>query len=54
MPTIEQLDAATVVASTDELLVSQNNVVRKATQAQIVAGLQPALAVPQANLLVTV
>jgi parallel beta-helix repeat protein len=51
MPTIDQMDAATAVANTDELPVSQNGVVRKATQAQIVAGLQPTLAVPQANLL---
>ncbi len=51
MPTIDQLDAASAVAATDELPVSQNGVLRKATQAQIVAGLQATLAVPQANLL---
>ncbi len=51
MPTIDQLDAATAVAATDALPVSQNGVLRKATQAQIVAGLQATLAVPQANLL---
>jgi hypothetical protein len=51
MPTIDQLGVAPAVAATDELPVSQNGVLRKATQAQIVAGLQTELAVPQANLL---
>jgi hypothetical protein len=51
MPTIDELDAASAVAGTDELPVCQNGVLRKATQAQIVAGLQATLAVPQANLL---
>ena len=51
MPTIDQLQAATGVAATDELAVSQNGVLRKAMQAQIVVGLQPTLAVPQGALL---
>jgi hypothetical protein len=51
MPTIDQLDAASAVADTDELPISQNGVSLKATRAQIVAGLQSQLAVPQANLL---
>jgi hypothetical protein len=50
MPTIDQLDAATAVTATDELPVSQNGILRKATQAQLVAGLQPALALPQNTL----
>lgn len=51
MPTIDQLDAASAAAASDELLISQSGVTRKATYAQIVAGLQASLAVPQANLL---
>lgn len=51
MPTVDQLPAVTAIASTDELLVSQNGVLRKTTQALVVAGLQPTLALPQANLL---
>ncbi len=51
MPTIDQLDAASAVAAMDEMPVSQNGVLRKATQAQVVAGLQATLAVPQGNLL---
>ena len=51
MPTIDQLDAASAVAATDELPVNQSGVTRKVTQAQIVAGLQSTLALPQANLL---
>lgn len=51
MTTVDQLHAATGVAATDVLAVSQNGVLRKATQAQIVAGLQPTLAVPHATLL---
>lgn len=51
MPTIDQLDSASAVADTDELIVSQNEVSRKATRAQIVAGLQSQLAVPQGSVL---
>jgi len=51
MPTVDELETATAVGSSDELPVSQNGVLRKTTQALIVAGLQPTLAVPQANLL---
>ncbi len=51
MPTVHQLPAATAIAGTDEFPVSQNGVLRKTTQALIVAGLQPTLALPQANLL---
>ena len=51
MPTIEQLDAARAAGDADFLMLSQNGVARKATRAQVVAGLQPALAVPQGRLL---
>jgi len=51
MPTIDQLDAAAASADTDEFPASQSGVARKVTRAQIVAGLQPTLAVPQASLL---
>ena len=51
MPTIDQLDSASAVADADELIVSQNEVARKATRAQIVAGLQLQLAVPQGSVL---
>jgi hypothetical protein len=51
MPTIDQLAAVTSVSDTDELLVSQADVAHKATRAQLLAGVQPALAVPQGTLL---
>jgi hypothetical protein len=51
MPTIDELDAATVSADTDEFAASQNGTTRKVTRAQIVAGLQPQLALTQGTLL---
>jgi hypothetical protein len=51
MPTIDELDAATVSADTDEFAASQNGTTRKVTRAQIVAGLQPQLALAQGALL---
>jgi hypothetical protein len=51
MPTIDALSAAAAVADTDELPVSQNGVAAKATRSQIVAGLQPALALSGGQLL---
>lgn len=51
MPTIDQLAAATASSDTDELMVSQNGVARKATRAQILAGLQPQIALTSGSLL---
>ena len=51
MPTIDELPPAVSVSDTDELVVSQSDVARSATRAQLLAGLQPALAVPSGNLL---
>lgn len=45
MPTIDQLSSATAASDTDTLVSSQNGVARKVTRAQIVAGLQPQIAV---------
>jgi hypothetical protein len=51
MPTIDQLAPAQAVADTDELPISQGGTVRAATRAQLVAGLQPTLALAQGQLL---
>jgi hypothetical protein len=51
MPTVDELPAATSVSDTDEMLVSQTDIARKATRAQLLAGVQPALALPQGSLL---
>ena len=51
MPTIDQLDLAVAVADTDGVMVSQNGTDRKATRAQVVAGLQPLIAVAQSQIL---
>ena len=51
MPTIDQLAPATAAADTDELLVSQNGTARKITRAQVLAGTQPAIAMPAGTLL---
>jgi parallel beta-helix repeat protein len=51
MPTIDQLPPASSVSDTDELVVSQTDIARKATRGQLLAGVQPALAVAQGNLL---
>jgi hypothetical protein len=51
MPTIEQLAPATAASDDDELMVSQSGIVRKVTRAQMLAGVQPQLAVSSGNLL---
>jgi hypothetical protein len=51
MPTIDELAPATAAADTDEILTSQSGTTRKVTRAQIVSGLQPALAVPSGTVL---
>ena len=51
MPTIDDLPAAVSVSDTDELVVSQSDVARKATRAQMLAGVQPALAIPSGMIL---
>ena len=44
MPTIDQLAPATAAADTDEYIVSQSGTVLKMTRAQILAGVQPQIA----------
>ena len=51
MPTIDQLAAATASSDTDELMVSQNGVPRKATRAQTLAGSEPQIALTSGSLL---
>jgi hypothetical protein len=51
MPTIDDLPAAVSVSDGDELVVSQSDVARKATRAQILAGVQTALSIPSNTLL---
>ncbi len=51
MPSIEELAAATGVSDDDELPVSQSGTVRRATRAQILAGVQPQLVLAQGDLL---
>jgi hypothetical protein len=51
MPTIDELPPAVSVSDTDELVVSQADTARKATRAQLLAGVQPALAIPSGTLL---
>jgi parallel beta-helix repeat protein len=51
MPTIDELPQANSVSDIDELAVSQTDITRKATRSQLLAGVQPALAVPQNTLL---
>ena len=51
MPTINELPPAISVSDTDELAVLQSNVLRNATRAQILSGVQTALALPSGNLL---
>jgi hypothetical protein len=51
MPSIDDLEAAVAAADSDELVVSQGGVVRKITRAQLLAGLQPQLAVGSGQLL---
>ncbi|MBV9784768.1 MAG: right-handed parallel beta-helix repeat-containing protein [Acidisphaera sp.] len=51
MATIDDLPQASASADTDELLVSQNGIDRKVTRAQLVAGLQPQMALSAGQLL---
>lgn len=51
MPTIDQLQAASASADTDELMATQSGSSRKVTRAQLLAGLQPAIVVPPGALL---
>ncbi|HQU03049.1 MAG TPA: right-handed parallel beta-helix repeat-containing protein, partial [Acetobacteraceae bacterium] len=51
MPTIGQLPAALSVSDSDEIPIFQNGQTVAATRAQLLAGLQPALAVPANTLL---
>jgi hypothetical protein len=51
MPTIAQLASAQAAADTDQIPASQGGVVRGVTRAQIVAGLQPQIALAQGQLL---
>ncbi len=51
MPTIDQLAPATAASDSDELLVSQGGIARKITRAQVLAGVQPQLAIGSGNLL---
>jgi parallel beta-helix repeat protein len=51
MPTIGQLPPATSVSDTDELPIFQNGQTLAATRAQVLAGVQMALAMPQNTLL---
>ena len=51
MPTIDQLAPATAASDNDELLVSQSGIARKLTRAQVLAGVQPQLAISCGTLL---
>ena len=51
MPRVDQLGATAAVADDDVLPVSQGGVLLQASRAQLVAGLQPALALAQGELL---
>jgi parallel beta-helix repeat protein len=51
MPTIDALQQAYSVSDSDELMISQSDIARKATRAQLLAGVQAALAIPSGTLL---
>jgi hypothetical protein len=51
MPTIDELETATAMSDIDELLVSQNGVARRTTRAQMLAGIQPQIALGSEMLL---
>ena len=51
MPTIDELAPATAASDNDELPVSQSGITRKVTRAQVLAGLQPELAISSGTLL---
>ena len=51
MPIVDDLPAAAAIADDDSLPVSQAGMLHQATRAQLVAGLQPAIAISQGHLL---
>ncbi|MEJ0047596.1 MAG: hypothetical protein WDN04_16810 [Rhodospirillales bacterium] len=51
MPTIDELPPAVSVSDGDELVVSQSDIARKATRAQVLAGVQAALSLSSGSLL---
>lgn len=51
MPTIDQLPAGSAAADTDELPVSQAGIARRVTRTQLLAGVQPQIALPAGVLL---
>jgi parallel beta-helix repeat protein len=51
MPTIDELPQAVSVSDSDELVVSQSDIARSASRAQLLSGVQAALAVPSGSLL---
>ena len=51
MPTIDELPVAVSVSDSDEFVVSQSDIARSVTRAQILSGVQPALALPTNTLL---
>ena len=51
MPTIDQLETALATSDADAVMLSQNGVARKATRAQLLAGVQSQLLLNQARLI---
>ena len=50
MPTIDQLETALATSDADAVMLSQNGVARKATRAQLLAGVQSQLLLNQTRL----
>ncbi|MGC8474783.1 MAG: hypothetical protein ACP5NP_00375 [Acetobacteraceae bacterium] len=51
MPTIDQLAPATATSDTDEVIVNQTGITRRATRAQLLAGVQAELTLPSGTVL---
>ena len=51
MPTIDELAPATAASDGDKILVSQSGITRKITRAQVLSGVQQALAIPAGTLI---
>ena len=51
MPTIDELAPATAAADSDAFPVSQNNVTRKISRSQVLAGVQPQIVIPSGTIL---
>lgn len=51
MPTIDELEPALAAAGTDHIPVSQGGMLKRVTRAQVIAGLQPQLAIAHGQLL---